>query len=121
MSCYFQANDTDIWNPSNSVARLFLEQAGNLSNLMGVESGLGPVIEDECEIDFTAFTKFVDSLVKSYQQSNNSAFRSLIGGFVSVALVLVERGGGVLESITPEHAEMWESVRAANAMGMPTG
>ncbi|WP_144440923.1 DUF6086 family protein [Streptomyces roseifaciens] len=113
--------DEDIWNPSNSVARVFLGQAEILSHLTGEETGLGPVIEDECEISIREFSKFIDSLLATYQNSNNKAFRSLLSGFISVALVLVERGGGTLESITPEYSEMWESLREANAKGMPTG
>ncbi|MEU1818005.1 DUF6086 family protein [Streptomyces roseifaciens] len=113
--------DEDIWNPSNSVARVFLEQAEALSRLTGEETGLGPVIEDECEISIHEFSKFTDNLVTTYQNSNNRAFRSLLEGFISVALVLVERGGGTLESITPEYSEIWESLRESNAKGMPTG
>ncbi|KJY43636.1 hypothetical protein VR41_02390 [Streptomyces sp. NRRL B-1568] len=121
MSCYFQVNEEDLWNPSNSVARLFLEQADTLSRLVGKDSGLSPIIEDECEINLSEFINFTDSLVKAYQDSNNKAFRSLLCGFISVALVLVERGGGSLESVSPEHSEMWERLRASNSMGMPRG
>ncbi|MBO0652504.1 hypothetical protein J1792_06800 [Streptomyces triculaminicus] len=121
MSCYFQTADEDLWNPSNSVARLFLDQANTLARLIDRKSGLGPIIEDECEINFPEFLKFVDSLVEAYQNSNNRPFRALLRGFISVALVLVERGGGVLESVSPEDSEMWENLRSSNALGMPKG
>lgn len=121
MSCYFQVGEEDLWNPSNSVARVFLGQADVLSRLVGQDSGLGPIVEDECELEFSTFVNFVDSLVKTYQDSNNRALRSLIGGFISVAMVLVERGGGELQSISSEYADMWAEVRETHARSMPTG
>lgn len=92
-----------------------------LSSLVEQGSGLGPIVEDECEIEFSKFVDFVDGLVKTYQDSNNRALRSLIGGFIPVAMVLVERGGGVLQSIASEYADMWAEVREAHARSMPTG
>ncbi|MEU1827136.1 MULTISPECIES: DUF6086 family protein [Streptomyces] len=121
MSCYFQLAEEDVWNPSNSVAQIFLGQADVLSRSLGEQTGLGPIIEDECEIDFSQFVRFTNSLVKSYQDSNNRSFRSLLSGVIAVSLVLIERGGGAVESITPEYAEMWAELRANHAKSMPTG
>ncbi|MFF4156002.1 DUF6086 family protein [Streptomyces sp. NPDC001678] len=121
MSCYFQVNDEDVWNPSNSVAQIFLGQADTLSRSVGEQSGLGPVIEDECEINLPQFVKFTNILVKAYQDSNNRPFRSLLDGVIAISLVLIERGGGAVDSITPEYADMWAELRANHARSMPTG
>ncbi|MEU2564294.1 DUF6086 family protein [Streptomyces longispororuber] len=121
MSCYFQVGEEEIWNPSNSLARLFLSQAEVLSNFVGRESGLGEIIEDECEVDPQIFTGFVDSLVNEYQDSNNQALRSLIHGFTTVALVLVERMGGSVQSLKPEYSNMWSVAKSAQERSMPRG
>lgn len=121
MSCYFQVAEEDVWNPSNSLARAFLGQADVLSQLIGRDTGLGDIIEDECEIDPSAFSTFVDSLVKTYQESNNDALKALLKGFVSVALVLVERMGAEASSIRPEFADMWATESEIQAKSMPRG
>ncbi|MFJ7902307.1 DUF6086 family protein [Streptomyces sp. NPDC096198] len=111
--------DEDVWNPSNSLARTFLGQADVLSQLAGKETGLGEIIEDECQIDPAVFTDFVDTLVKTYQESNNEALRALLKGFTSVALVLVERIGCDAPSVMSEYSEMWTTERDAYARSMP--
>lgn len=121
MSCYFQVGDHEVWNPSNSLARAFLGQADALSRLVREDTGLGEIVEDECEIDPVAFPAFVDALVKAYQDSNNEALRALLKGFVSVALVLVDRMEVEVVSIRPEYADMWAAEREAQATSMPRG
>lgn len=121
LSCYFQVGDDDVWNPSNSLARVFLGQADVLSRLIGKDTGLGDIVEDECEIDPQVFLAFVDALVKRYQESNNETLRALLKGFVSVALVLVDRMGARVMSISPEYAEMWATESETQASSMPRG
>jgi hypothetical protein len=110
-----------VWNPSNSLARAFLGQAEVLSRLIGRDTGLGEIVEDECEIDPTLFPAFVDALVKAYQETNNEALRALLKGFVSVALVLVDRMGAEATSIKPEYADMWTTESETQAQSMPRG
>jgi hypothetical protein len=121
MSCYFQVGEEDLWNPSNSVARVFLGQAAVLSGLVGAESGLGDIVEDECQIDPRLFVPFTDKLVQTYQESNNEALRALLKGFTSVALVLVHRMGMEAVSIKPEYVEMWAAEQETQARSMPRG
>ncbi|WP_432157687.1 MULTISPECIES: DUF6086 family protein [unclassified Streptomyces] len=121
MSCFFQVGDDDVWNPSNSLARAFLGQADALSQIIGRDPGLGEIIEDECEIDPAAFPEFVDALVKTYQDSNNEALKALLKGFVTVALVLVDRMGSQVMSINPEYADMWATEAETQAKSMPWG
>ncbi|GAA1108456.1 MULTISPECIES: DUF6086 family protein [Streptomyces violaceusniger group] len=119
MSCYFQVGDRDLWNPSNSVATLFLDQAEAFSRLVGHSSGLGPIVEDECQVDVARFQKFTGLLVKRYQDSNNRTLRSLTEGFIVVSLVLVQRAGGEVEEIEQGYAEMWTALREAQDRAMP--
>ncbi|WP_018565598.1 DUF6086 family protein [Streptomyces sp. PsTaAH-124] len=121
MSCYFQMGDQELWNPSNSLAKVFLGQAEVLSGLVRKDSGLAGVIEDECQVDPSLFVPFVDEVVKVYQDSNNEALRALLKGFASVALVLVDRMGMEVVEIAPEFSEMWATEQEFRARYMPTG
>jgi hypothetical protein len=100
---------------------MFLGQADVLSQLVGKDTGLGEIIEGESEIDPAAFPAFVDALVKTYQDANNEALKALLKGFVSVALVLVDRMGTEVVSIRPEYSDMWAAEREAQANSMPRG
>ncbi|MFE9571052.1 DUF6086 family protein [Streptomyces sp. NPDC006692] len=119
MSCYFQVEEYEVWNPSNSVARLFLQQATSISELVDHPSGLCEIIEDECEIDPRTFSSFVDAIASTYQATNNEVLKSLIEGFASVASVLVERINGAAPSRRPELSEVWACRQAALSRSMP--
>jgi hypothetical protein len=93
MSQYFQVDDRVLWNPSSGVSRLFMRTAEALAPEAGLPTGLGPMVDDECEIDLTAFTAFVSALVQRCERSNHPILRSLMEGFIATALVLVQRGG----------------------------
>jgi hypothetical protein len=79
------------------------------------DSGLGDIVEDECQVDPRTFAAFTDRLVDWYQRTNNEALRSLIEGFTSIALVLLDRMGVEAASIKPEYADMWATERRRQA------
>jgi hypothetical protein len=114
MSQYFQTGDQVLWNPSTGVARVFLRTAEALSLESGVPSGIGPMVDDESEIDMPSFEVFVSALVIRYQQSRHPVLRSLIEGFIATALVLVERGGGEL----PDREETLAELCRRHALAM---
>ncbi|MFE3182747.1 DUF6086 family protein [Streptomyces violascens] len=121
MSCYFQVADDEVWNPSNAVAQLFLSEAVSLARLIGTASGLGEITEDECEIDPDQFAAFVDALISTYQSTNNTVLRSLLRGFIPVALALVERTGKKTPSMQPEYADAWAREAEVLSHSMPRG
>ncbi|WP_043635494.1 DUF6086 family protein [Nonomuraea candida] len=94
MSQYYQVGDHVLWNPSNGVSALFLRSAQALAPEAGLPTGLGPMRDDECQIDLKVFTAFVSALVDRYERSNHPVLHALMEGFIATALVLVERGGG---------------------------
>lgn len=61
MSLYFTSRERDIWNPASETGRLYCEQVASIAKELGVESGLGPVISDEVEIDEGVFVAFVQA------------------------------------------------------------
>jgi hypothetical protein len=52
MSVYFIADDRrGLWNPASDTARLFHDQCTSVARMLGVESGLAPIISDEVIVD----------------------------------------------------------------------
>lgn len=99
MSQYFQVGERVLWNPATGVAQVFLRSAEAFAELTGLPSGLGPMVEDECEVDIEAFSSFVDALISRYARSNHLILRSLMEGFAATAIALAERGGGRLPAL----------------------
>jgi hypothetical protein len=99
VSQYFQTGRTVLWNPSNAIAALFLRTADALVPVVDQRTGLGPMTNDECEIDPEAFGSFVDALVLRYRSSTHPILGSMLEGFLATALVLVERGGGTVPAL----------------------
>lgn len=100
MSQYFQAADTVLWNPSNGVAQLYVNQLDAIARVVEIPTGLGPQVADEYEIDMPVFTRFVDTLVRRYCSSNHPVLRSLIEAVAVVGIVVVERAGGAVPGLT---------------------
>lgn len=81
-------------------------------------SGLGDIIEDQCEVDLPAFEKFLAEAMRQYHQTAHPILRSLMTGFIATALVLAERAGGRLTETTPEQAAAWARLRQEHARSM---
>ena len=118
VSCLFEIGDTVLWNPSNTVARIFKGEAEAIASAFHVASGLGDIIEDECEVDLPAFEKFLAEAMRQYHQTAHPILRSLMTGFIATALVLAERAGGRLPETTPEQAAAWARLRQEHARSM---
>jgi hypothetical protein len=115
---YFQVGDEVLWNPSNGVAALFLRSAEALAAEAGVPSGLGPMQEDECQVDVVAFTAFVSGLTLRFQASNHPIWRSLTEGFIATSLVLVERAGGKVTTTAHSSPQLWDEFRERHSLAM---
>ncbi|MEV0659968.1 DUF6086 family protein [Actinomadura luteofluorescens] len=88
MSQYFQNGDDVLWNPATRVAGLFLDMAEAHARMLGIPSGLGPMEEDECQVDVQAFASFTDALVRYHANSSHRILKSLMEGFVATALAI---------------------------------
>jgi Family of unknown function (DUF6086) len=119
MSCIFQVGETILWNPSNQVATLFLEQAHDFCAFAGVASGLGPIWEDECNINLSEFTVYVENLAVRYQTSKHGVLRALMEGFLSTSLVLLARVGVRVSTIDPTFAVFWSEKQQEVEKSMP--
>lgn len=126
MSCRFyleSAEDTDepnLWWPANNVARLFKANVETLAELLGVPSGIGDLIEDECEVDLVPFQGFCTSAVARYDETTNGLLRSMTVGLIATALALLQRAGGQIPSTaTSERQAAWASLSAQHEKLMP--
>ncbi|MFF1411409.1 DUF6086 family protein [Streptomyces sp. NPDC058289] len=93
MSQYYDLGDETLWNPSNGAARLFHRQVALFEAELGLPSGIGPMENDECQIDPAALGVFTEALVARHGHAGHAVIRALSGGFVATVLVLAERAG----------------------------
>ncbi|MFG2526951.1 DUF6086 family protein [Streptomyces sp. NPDC048516] len=93
MSQYYDMGSQTLWNPSNGVSRLFLRQVALHEAELALPSGIGPMDADECQIDPTDFTAFVDALLVRHRNTGHAVMIALSEGFVATVLVLAERAG----------------------------
>ncbi|MGO4430062.1 DUF6086 family protein, partial [Streptomyces sp. MCAF7] len=93
MSCFFQIEGKDVWNPSNFVAQLFIEEARALARSMGLESGIGDIVDDECELSTAEFLAFTAALTKRHWNTNNPTLKDLLSAVTGINCVLLDRAG----------------------------
>ncbi len=121
MSCFFQIGDSDVWNPSNFVAKAFHAEATALAQVFGVSSGLGPIVDDECHINGQDFARFVEVLLREHQRTNHTVLKSLLEGVIGVGLVLLERAGESSGGTPQDIGEFWEDRLRALSRRMTRG
>ncbi|MFI8916055.1 DUF6086 family protein [Streptomyces sp. NPDC053513] len=93
MSQYFDIGEETLWNPSNGASRMFQRQVTVFEAELGLPSGIGPMENDECQIDPDTFETFVDALLAKHRSVSHSVWLALSDGFTATVLVLAERAG----------------------------
>lgn len=93
MSQYFDMGDETLWNPSNGAARMFQRQVASFEAELELSSGIGPMENDECQIDPITFEAFVDALLAQHRRTSHASVPALCEGFTATVLVLAERAG----------------------------
>lgn len=91
MSQYFDLGERTLWNPSNGAARLFLGQVSVFEAELGLPSGIGPMREDECQIDSATLKLFVEALLERHHRPSHAVMTALSEGILATMLVLAER------------------------------
>jgi hypothetical protein len=119
MSCLFIADGATVWNPSNTVARLFKGQAEAAASAFHIPSGLSAIIEDEVEIDVPLFGKFLKGLVEEYDRTTHYILKSLTSGVIGTSYVILERAGGELPEIDPRQMPAWPELHREYSRSMP--
>ncbi|MGW5259188.1 DUF6086 family protein [Streptomyces sp. NPDC004012] len=93
MSQYFALGEHTLWNPSHGAARMFLRQVFVFEAELGLPSGIGPMQDDECQIDPVALGTFVATLLQQHVRTNHAVLMALSEGFIATMLVLARRAG----------------------------
>ncbi|WEV26091.1 DUF6086 family protein [Streptomyces sp. 71268] len=107
MSCFFRVADRDVWNPSNSIARLFIAEAEGIASLLSESTGIGPVVDDECELNATSFAAFATALLRRHWSTNHPIMRSLLEGVAGIVFVLASRSEIDLQIDDPDCRDYW--------------
>jgi hypothetical protein len=93
VSQYYDVGDETLWNPSNGASAMFLRHVALAEGELGIPSGIGPMENDEAQIDPAAFGEFVNALLARHRATRHAVMRALGEGFTATALVLAERAG----------------------------
>ncbi|MFJ3621933.1 DUF6086 family protein [Streptomyces iakyrus] len=122
MSQYFDVGEETLWNPSNGASRLFQRQVAVFESELGLRSGVGPMINDECQIDPGAFGTFVNALLAQHRRTSHAIVLALSEGFTATVLVLAERAGITIDWAQPGAAPdgPLEDVQVSAPTGMST-
>ncbi|MBC3988908.1 hypothetical protein H8N00_08435 [Streptomyces sp. AC563] len=121
MSCFIRIADQDVWNPSNAVAKLFIAEAEAISSLLDERTGIGPIIDDECELDAATFPVFVSALLRRHWSTNHPVMRNLLVGVAGVAFVLVSRANVNVQIDDPDCRDYWLAQLPHISRGMVRG
>ncbi|MFD7974312.1 DUF6086 family protein [Streptomyces sp. NPDC059071] len=93
MSQYFDIGDETLWNPSNGASRMFQRQVAVFEAELELPSGIGPMENDECQINLDTFETFVNALLMKHRRTSHAIWLALSEGFTATVLVLAERAG----------------------------
>ncbi|WP_030746452.1 DUF6086 family protein [Streptomyces sp. NRRL F-5135] len=120
MSQYFDVGDETLWNPSNGASRMFQRHVALFEAELALLSGIGPMENDECQIDPVTFGTFVNALLAQHRRTGHAVLLALSEGFVATVLVLAERAGTKLDWAQLEAAPggPLEDVQLSAATGM---
>lgn len=91
MSQFFDLGDETLWNPSNGAARLFLRQVAVFEAELGMPSGVGPMENDECQVEPAVLEVFANALLARHRQTSHAIIWALSVGFTATLLALAER------------------------------
>ncbi|MEU7371585.1 MULTISPECIES: DUF6086 family protein [Streptomyces] len=121
MSCFFRLEGKDVWNPSNFVARLFIEEARALARLLELEPGIGNIVDDECDLNTREFQDFTIALVQRHWNTNNSTLKDLLAAVIGINCVLLDRADQDFSDLNPECRDFWRNRMRVISAGMPRG
>ncbi|AJE40130.1 DUF6086 family protein [Streptomyces nodosus] len=118
MSQYFDSGDETLWNPSNGASRLFRRQVAVFEAELELSSGIGPMENDECQIDPDTFEVFVNALLAQRRRTSHAILLALSEGFTATVLALAERAGITVDWAQLESAP--DGAPEATGMSAPT-
>ncbi|MFE7184770.1 DUF6086 family protein [Streptomyces erythrochromogenes] len=121
MSQYFDLGDETLWNPSNGASRMFQRHVALFEAELEPPSGIGPMENDECQIDPVALEVFVNALVARHRRTGHAITLALSEGFTATVVALAERAGIGLDwaRLGADPAEPFADVQVSAGAGWP--
>ncbi|MFJ1563427.1 DUF6086 family protein [Streptomyces erythrochromogenes] len=121
MSQYFDLGDETLWNPSNGASRMFQRHVAVFEAELELPSGIGPMENDECQIDPVALEAFANALLARHRSTGHAVILALSEGFTATVLVLAERAGLRLDwaRLGTAPAAPFEDVQVSAGTGWP--
>jgi len=116
MGLIITSNGRELWEPSQDVGRLFVDQIHTLVGIAGAESGVSRVVSDEVEIDGPRFCWFVNQLAKRLGETDHSVLLALASGPFQVAAALHFRLCGDWPKVSPR---LYSLLEGARGLGLP--
>lgn len=87
MSIYFESESGEtLWNPSNDVGFLFIDQVRMIEKLLSFDSGIHFSEGDTLVIDKYQYQLFVSHFVTYICRTNNEPLKLLLSGCVSIII-----------------------------------
>ncbi|MER5640508.1 DUF6086 family protein [Kitasatospora sp. NPDC002227] len=111
MSQYYDLGHETLWNPSNGASLLFLRQLAVFEEELGLPSGIGPMENDECQVDPAALGVFANTLLAKDLRTHHAVVRALTEGFLLAVLALAERAGVEIRWAEPGSPDRVEVLR----------
>jgi hypothetical protein len=93
VSQYYELGGRTLWNPATAVSRLFLGQVAAFEAELGRRSGIGPMRDDECQVEPAALAAFTRALLARHHRGAHPVALALSEGFTAAVLVLADRAG----------------------------
>lgn len=120
VSQYFDVGDETLWNPSNGASRMFQRQVAAFEAEVELPSGIGPMENDECQIDPVVFEVFVNALLARHRSTSHAVMLALSEGFTATVVVLAERAGIRVdwERLGAAPAAPFENVQVSGVAGL---
>lgn len=104
-----------VWEPSQTVARLFVAGVQALEQFLGESSGVHPPESDEILLEPDKLEVFIAHLLGRLQHTNNAAIWSLCEGPTALLLALHHRASGHWLPVAEDLQEVAQ--RAGGALG----
>lgn len=118
MSYVFDVGESTVWSPALDIGKLYVHTAGQLADILELDTGMTMMANDYWLINPTLFSKFVESLLGS-PILRHPVLRELTRGFTATSLVLLQRSGALATELAGLAPDL-EALATEPSRAMPT-
>jgi hypothetical protein len=88
MGMIIESNGKEVWSPSLRVGNLFFDQVRAMERVLDQKSGVDSYLDDTLEIDPITYNAFIESALRTLENTNNAALIVMSMGLLEVAIAL---------------------------------